>query len=83
MNSILFILRRTMKNRLLALKRKPAMLVLYLLVTVIIVISLINTGNNPISSENTMDFGWLKLIFTAYLMIFLFTGISKNVDCIS
>lgn len=80
MSSILFLLRTTMKNRLLYLRRKPAMLVLYLLLIFFISMSLLNGGNAPLENKKLLDLAWLNLIFTAYLLLFYFIGISKGLS---
>lgn len=80
MKSLLFLIRKTAKNKLLQLRRKPALLIVYVLFIGFMVFSLVPMFNSqPITSE-LQDIGWLKLIFLGYTLLFLFSGIYAGVS---
>jgi hypothetical protein len=74
LNSILFLFGKTIKNRILLLRRKPGLLILYGLFFAFIIYSVVYAAFSDTSHMTSMrtDILWLKLIFIAY--IFLFFG---------
>lgn len=78
MNSILYLMSRTIKNRLKRLLHKPGLLVLYLLVLASLAYSLVLSLLNPSNTAPVMKPEWLLIFFAGYLMIFYFTAVSKG-----
>lgn len=80
MNALLHILKKSMKNRLLEIIRKPAKLVLYLLciggVGALIVISMFT---NP-QSTATMDVIWLKGFYFIFVMMFVVIAVQRGLS---
>ncbi|MDL2219815.1 putative ABC exporter domain-containing protein [Ruminococcaceae bacterium OttesenSCG-928-O06] len=80
MNSLVFKLRKTLKNRLLQLRRKPGLLVLYLLFAGLITMSFIGASSGHMALGGNTDIGWLKLAFLAYLLLFAFTSVTAGLS---
>jgi hypothetical protein len=79
MNSLVFLLLRSAKNTLLELGRKPAKLLLWVLVIAgiggIFILSLFTTRQ---STEASLDLVWLKGILFLLILIFVVTAIQKG-----
>lgn len=90
MKSLLFMARKTMKNRLLQLRRKPYLLVLYAFFIFLIVFSFVSSsevstqvhdmGGLGFDLAGFSDIGWLKLIFLAYTLLFAVTNIQAGLS---
>lgn len=84
MKALAYLLRKRLKNQLLSLKKKPAMLILYLIITAFvafsIVMMLISDADKP--QLNFADERILYAIFSAlgllYLYLFVNTGVSTG-----
>lgn len=74
MKPILYLALHTLKNRILSLRRRPAMAVLYLALIAFIVFSLSGSGHIAMApGEGGTDIGWLKLFFLGYALLFAYT----------
>lgn len=78
MNSLVFLLIKSAKNSLLELLRKPAKLVLWVLVIVAIGGVVITSLFTKQSTAGSLDFVWLRGILFLLILIFVVTAIQKG-----
>jgi len=80
MNSLTFILIRSLKNRLLELRRKPGKLIMYILVIAVIVALIIFSfqGRNEVSDY--ADTLWLKGGFLVFLSVMFILAIKQGLS---
>ena len=80
MNGLGFILWRTTKNRFLELKRKPAKLVMYLLVALAIVAFVVFSLFTSESDGEYIDISWLKGMIFAFLLLGFIPSIKQGLS---
>lgn len=80
MSSLIFLLVRSTKNGLLEVFRKPAKLVLWVVVIALIVGLFILSVFTRQNTENLLDIAWLKGILFLLIFIFILIGIQKSLS---
>ncbi|ATW24650.1 putative ABC exporter domain-containing protein [Candidatus Formimonas warabiya] len=80
MSSLVFLLTRSVKNSFLELLRKPAKLILWILVVAMVVgFFLLSIFTNQ-NSNGAYDIVWLKGIFFLFILLFIVTAIQKGLS---
>lgn len=79
-NSIIFLITRTLKNKFKNMLRKPSMVILYLFFILFFGYSIVLTVLNPPALPTSAKPQWLLVFFTVYLMFFYFGGITKGLS---
>ena len=83
MRALIYLMRTTIKNRILNLRKKPAYLVLYVMIVVVIVlmiISSIQTGSSVSNSKHYSDIRVLYAIVAGIGAIFLFSFVNTGLS---
>ena|GEM_PF-151219 len=82
MNSLLYIILRSLKNRILELKRKPALLILYIVVAALLIFSIISVSFNSNESvvSDTTSLLYLKAALFGLIASILGLSIHKGVS---
>ena len=80
MNGLAFLLLRSAKNRLLELRRKPAKLVLYIIVVLFIVGMIVLFALLPSDNDGGADIVYLKGIIFAFFLLFFYTAIKSGLS---
>ncbi len=70
MNALAFILRRSLKNRIIEMAHKPAQLVIVVVIVAAIIGLIILSGFTRTTVETTLDWVWLKGIAFAFLALY-------------
>lgn len=79
MNSLVYLVRTEIKNRIKELRHKPGKLILYLLLIGLVVGALVLTAiGGGVSPENVMPPDGLKLIYFGFLTVFVVISIQKG-----
>ncbi|MGD9559068.1 MAG: putative ABC exporter domain-containing protein [Oscillospiraceae bacterium] len=79
MRSLLFITRKTAKNRLLSLRRRPGLLVVYFVFLALIVASMASAAGGwgaSAAGGQPLALYWLKLAFLGYVLLFAISSVS-------
>jgi len=80
MNSLIFLLTRSAKNSLLELLRKPAKLVLWIVVIALIAGMLVLSLITSQKAGDFLDLVWLKGIFFLFILLFLGLSVQKGLS---
>ncbi len=78
MNSLIYIVHKSIKNSLLELKKTPAKLVMYLFVVAMLVFVIIISAFTKRSVDELVPLFWLKGIFFAYVTMIFVVAVAKG-----
>ena len=78
MNSLLYLLRKSAKNTLLEILRKPGKLIPYLLVIGLLVLAFVSSLFSEPAQGKLLDRLYLEAAFFAFLSLFFFLGLQKG-----
>ena len=79
MSSLIYILRKTLKNIIRELFKKPAALIVYIIIAAFFVFSfIVSSGSEGIREQNALDLNVIKAIFCGYIAFIFIIGISSS-----